>query len=156
MGCESLFKIDDERIGVSGLDDHVIHIGFDVLVELSFEIGLDSSLVGSVGVLSLERHYCVPVGAKRGDKRGLLLVFFLDCDLVVPRVAVEEAEHVAARCGINDLINLRQYEGVLGVVFVEVGVVNAHSPLVRVLLADEDGVGEPLKMKDFSGEADCE
>jgi hypothetical protein len=41
-------------------------------------------------------------------------------------------------------------------VFVEVGVVNAHSPLVRVLLADEDGVGEPLKMKDFSGEADCE
>jgi hypothetical protein len=34
-------------------------------------------------------------------------------------------------------------------VFVEVGVVNAHPPLVRVLFADEDGVGEPLKMEDF-------
>jgi hypothetical protein len=26
--------------------------------------------------------------------------------------------------------------------FVEIGVVDAHPPLVRVLLADEDGVGE--------------
>jgi hypothetical protein len=29
------FKIGDERVGVSGLDDHVIHIGFNVLVEFS-------------------------------------------------------------------------------------------------------------------------
>jgi hypothetical protein len=43
--CESLFKIGDERVGVSGLDDHIIHVGFDVLVELSLETGLDSSLV---------------------------------------------------------------------------------------------------------------
>jgi hypothetical protein len=26
-------------VGVSGIDDHVIHIGFDVLVELSLETG---------------------------------------------------------------------------------------------------------------------
>jgi hypothetical protein len=38
-------------------------------------------------------------------------------------------------------------------VLVEVGVVNAHPPLVQVLLAYEDGVGEPLKMEDFSDEA---
>jgi hypothetical protein len=37
-------------------------------------------------------------------------------------------------------------------VLVEVGVVNAHPPLVRVLLADEDGVGEPLMMEIFSDE----
>jgi hypothetical protein len=34
-----------------GLDDHVIHIGFDVLVELLLKVGLDSSLVGGAGVL---------------------------------------------------------------------------------------------------------
>jgi hypothetical protein len=51
------------------------------------------------------------------------------------------------------LINPWQPEGVLGVVLVEVSVVNAHPPLVRVLLADEDRVGEPLKMEDFSDEA---
>jgi hypothetical protein len=43
-----------------------------------------------------------------------------------------------------DLVNPWQPEGVLGAVLVEVGVVKAHPPLVRVLLADEDGVGEPL------------
>jgi hypothetical protein len=49
--CESLFKIGDEHVGVSGLDDHVIHIGFNVLVELFLETGLDSSLIGGAGVL---------------------------------------------------------------------------------------------------------
>jgi hypothetical protein len=33
-------------------------------------------------------------------------------------------------------------------VFVEVSVVDAHPPLVRVLLADEDGVGGPHGMED--------
>jgi hypothetical protein len=75
---------------------------------------------------------------------------------VVPGVAVEEAEQVAARRGVDDLINPRQPEGVLGAVFVEIGVVNTYPPLVRVLLADEDGVGEPLKMEDFSDEASRE
>jgi hypothetical protein len=150
QGCESLFKIGDERVGVSGLDDHVIHIGFDVLVELPFETGLDSSLVGSAGVLQPEGHGRVAVCAKRGDERGLLLVFFPDCDLVVPGVAVEEAEQVAACRGVNDLVYPQQPEGVLEEVLVEVGVVDAHPPLVRVLFADEDGVSKPLRMEDFS------
>jgi hypothetical protein len=130
QGCESLFKIGDERVGVSGLDDHVIHVGFDVLVELSFEIGLDSSLVSSAGILQPEIHGCVAVRAKRGDERGLLLVFFLDSDLVVAGLVVEEAEQVAARRGVDDLVYPRQPEGVLGAVLVEVGVVDAHPPLV--------------------------
>jgi hypothetical protein len=75
---------------------------------------------------------------------------------VVPGVAVEEAEQVAARSGVDDLINPRQPEGVLLAVLVEVGVVDAHPPLVRVLLADEDGVSEPLRMEDFSDEASRE
>jgi hypothetical protein len=75
-----------------GFDNHVIHIRFDVLVELLLEAGLDSSLVGGAGVLQLERHCHVAVGTKWGDERGHLLVFFLDSDLMVPRVAVEEVE----------------------------------------------------------------
>jgi hypothetical protein len=51
------------------------------------------------------------------------------------------------------LINPRQPEGVLGAVLVEVGVADAHPPIVRVLLADEDGVGKPRRMEDFSDEA---
>jgi hypothetical protein len=41
-------------------------------------------------------------------------------------------------------------------VLVEVGVVDAHPPLIHVLLADEDGVGEQLRMEDFSDEASRE
>jgi hypothetical protein len=67
---------------------------------------------------------------------------------VVAGVAVEEAEQVAAHCGVDYLINSWQPEGVLGAVFVEVSVVDAHPPLVRVLLADEDGVGGPHGMED--------
>jgi hypothetical protein len=44
------------------------------------------------------------------------------------------------------LINLRQPERVLGVVFVEVSVVDAHPPLIRILLADEDRVDESLRI----------
>jgi hypothetical protein len=54
------------------------------------------------------------------------------------------------------LIYPRQPEGVLGLVLVEVGVVDAHPPLVGVLLSDEDRIGEPLRMEDFSDEAGCE
>jgi hypothetical protein len=39
---------------------------------------------------------------------------------------------------------------------VEVGVVDTHPPLIGVLLADEDGVGELLRMEDFSDEASRE
>jgi hypothetical protein len=41
-------------------------------------------------------------------------------------------------------------------VFVEDGVLDAHPPLVGVLLADKYGVGEPLRMEDFSDEASRE
>jgi hypothetical protein len=51
---------------------------------LPHEAGLDSSLVGSADVLQPERHGRVAVRAKRGDERGLLLVFFLDRDLWYP------------------------------------------------------------------------
>jgi hypothetical protein len=67
QGCKSLFKIVDEGAGVFGLDDHVIHVGFDVLVELPLEAGLDSSLVCSAGVLQPEGQGRVAVPTKRGD-----------------------------------------------------------------------------------------
>jgi hypothetical protein len=114
QGCKSLFKIGDERLGISGLDDHVIHVGFDVLVGLSLETGLDSSLVSGASILQPERHDRVVVGTERGDERGLLLVFFLDSNLVVPGVAVEEAEQVAARRGVDNLIIRGNPEGSLG------------------------------------------
>jgi hypothetical protein len=53
------------------------------------------------------------------------------------------------------LINPRQTKGVLEAVFVEISVVDRHPPLVCVLLMDEDLIGNPLRMEDFSVEASC-
>jgi hypothetical protein len=113
-------------------------------------------LVGGADILQSERHCCVAVGVEHGDERSLLLVIFLDDNLVVPGVAVEEAEQVTVRRGVDDLTNPWQPERILGAVLVEIGVVDAHPTLVRVLLADEDVTGKPLGMKDFSNEADRE
>jgi hypothetical protein len=52
--CESIFKISDEHDRASGLENHIIHVSFNVLVELLLEAGLDSSLLGSIGVLQPE------------------------------------------------------------------------------------------------------
>jgi hypothetical protein len=41
-------------------------------------------------------------------------------------------------------------------VLVEVGVVDVHPSLICVVLADEDGVGKPLRMEDFTDEASRE
>jgi hypothetical protein len=51
-------SLQDRRraVRVSSLDNHVIHVGFDVLVELPLETGLDSSLIGSDGVLQPEGY----------------------------------------------------------------------------------------------------
>ena len=43
-------------------------------------------------------------------------------------VTIEEGEQFAADGGVYDLIYLRQTEGVFRAVFVEIGVINAHSP----------------------------
>jgi hypothetical protein len=51
------------------------------------------------------------------------------------------------------LIKLRQPEGVLGEILFKVGVVDTHPPLVHVLLADEDRVGVPPRMENFTDEA---
>ena len=59
------------------------------------------ALVGSPGVLELERHGHVAVGAKRCDKRCLDLIVLFESDLVITRVAIEKRK--AAR---NRWLNL--------------------------------------------------
>jgi hypothetical protein len=70
--------------------------------------------IPSADVLQPERHCRAAVSAERGDECSLLLVFFLDSDLVAPGVAIEEAEQVAVNRGVDGFINLRQPKGSLG------------------------------------------
>ena len=54
------------------------------------------------------------------------------------------------------MINSRESERILRVVLVLVSIVDAHPPLVIVLLVDKDRVGQLLGMVDLFDEPCCE
>ena len=49
---------------------------------------------------------------------------------MIARVTIEEGELFAAGGGVYNLVYLRQTEGVFRAVFVEISVINAHSPFL--------------------------
>ena len=94
----------------------------------------DGPLVGRPSVLESEGHGCVAVRTERCDERRLDLVFFLEGDLVIAGVTVEEGEQFAAGGGVYNLVYPRQTEGVFRAVFVKISVINAHSPFFILFL----------------------
>ena len=73
-----------------------VNISLDeVVFYLVFEAGLYGALIGSPGVLELERHGRVAVGVERRDERCLDLVILFESDLVITRVAIEKEKQLA-------------------------------------------------------------
>ena len=75
--------------------------------------------------------------------------------LVVPYVGIHEAEEFAARSYIDHLVYVGQREAILGTDFVRVGKVDAYY-LFLVLLFHQGWIGEPIRIKYFSDEANLE
>ena len=65
---------------------------FDVMAYLLIEAHLDGPLVGCLGILESEGHGGLAIHTKRRDERCLDLVFFLERNLVIAGVTVEEGE----------------------------------------------------------------
>jgi hypothetical protein len=97
---------------------------------------LDSPLIGGSCVLQPEGHACVGICSEGANESCLDLVFFLKSDLVITRVAVEEREHGAASCKVNDLVDASEREGILRAVFVEISVIHTHPPFIIILFQD--------------------
>ena len=53
------------------------------------------------------------------------------------------------------MVDAREPEGILRAMLIEVCVVDAHPPLVVVLLLDEHRVGQPIRVVDFLDEPSC-
>jgi hypothetical protein len=70
---------------------------------------------------------------QRGDERCFDLIFFLESNLVITRVAVEEGEQYAASRRVDDLVNAWEREGILRVVFVEISVIHTHPPFIKLV-----------------------
>ena len=95
---------------------------------------MDSPLIGHPGVLHSKGHGGVAVRTERHDERCLDLVFFLEGNLVIAGVTVEEGEQFIAGGGVYNLIYPRQTEGVFSAVFVEISIINAHSLFFIIFL----------------------
>jgi hypothetical protein len=64
------------------------------------------------------------------------LIFFLESDLVVTRVAVEEGEQDAASHKVDDLVDAWEREGIRRAMFVEISVIQTHPPFIIILFED--------------------
>ena len=86
------------------------------------------------GVLESKGHGGIAIWTERCDERCLDLVVLFEGYLVIARVTVEEGEQFVAGGGVYNLLYLRQTEGVFRVVFVEISVINSHSPFFILFL----------------------
>jgi hypothetical protein len=64
------------------------------------------------------------------------LIFFLESDLVVTRVAVEEGEQDAASHRVKDLVDAWEHEGILWAILVEISIIHTHPPFIIILFQD--------------------
>jgi hypothetical protein len=112
-------------------------------------------LIGFTCVFQPERHSFVSVCPEQGDERGFDLIFLLERNLVISRIAIKEAEEYTTRRRIDNLINARQPEVILRAMLVEIDVINAHSPFI-ILFPYKDGISYPLWMDYFFNEASRE
>ena len=128
MHFERFFEVSNEIIDGLGLDDHIINVSFDVADDLLIEAHLDGPLVGHLGVLESKGHGGIAICTKRRDERHFDLVVIFERYLVIDGLTVEEGEELTAGGGVYNLIYPRQTKGVFRAVFVEISVINAHSP----------------------------
>ena len=71
---------------------------------------------------------------------------------MVAGVSVQEGQELTPGGRVDDLVDPREGERILGTGLIEAGVVDTHAPGL-VLLQDEDWVGQPLGVKHFHDEA---
>jgi hypothetical protein len=83
QAAERLFQVCNQVIRILGLDDHVIHVGFNVPMQLINKAHLDRALVGCSSVFQPKGHSFVSICPVRGDERSLDLIFLLERNLVI-------------------------------------------------------------------------
>ena len=105
-------------------------------------------MVGRPDIFESKRYGGIAIRTERSDERCFDLVILFDRYLVIAGVTVEEGEEFIADDGVYHLIYPRQNEGVFRAVFVEINVINAHSPFF-ILFLNKNWVCQPLNMIHF-------
>ena len=130
---ECFFKVRDDLVVGSSVNNHIIHIGFNIAMQLIVKVELNRSLICGSSVLQPKGHSLVSISSILGDERSLDMVIFLEGNLVVARVTIKEGEQGAADNRVNDLVNAREPEGILLAVLIEISIIHTHPPYIIIL-----------------------
>ena len=133
------------EFGNGGLHQHVIYIHLHRHSYFLLEHPVYQPLISSSRILEPKGHHTIVIGSLPCNERGLFLVIWIHADLVVAGESIHETEEFMAGCGIYDEVDSRQRETILWACSVDVGEVNAESPL-SVLFFGEYNVGQPFRI----------
>ena len=136
-------KVVDMVSHARDFDHHVINVGLHVLADLASEDLIDHPLISSFGILQPEGHYFITVGPSIGDEGYLVFIFGCHPDLIISEKGIHERHESESRSRIHELIYVGKGVTIFGTSPIQVGKVDAHSPLPSWLF-DEDHVREPL------------
>ena len=87
-----------------GVSSEVIKIRFHELSNI-MESVRHRLLESRSSIFKTKGHFLVGEGAPREDESGLMLIFWLDLDLIVARESIHKGEYFISRTIIQDLIN---------------------------------------------------
>ena len=89
---------------------------------------MNHTQVGSPSIFEREGHSVEAEGTVRGDERCCGLIRFLHLNLMVSGIGVEETQRVVPYSCVNNLVNVRQWEGVFRASLVEVLEIDTQAP----------------------------
>ena len=82
--------------GDFGLDEYVVYIDLHCLTNLFLEHHINQMLVGHSCVLESKGHHLIVVQAVVCDKGGVLLIWDVHGDLIIPLISIHKAEQLVS------------------------------------------------------------
>ena len=118
------------------------------------EVVRHGPLKSGSNLFKAEWHDLIRKCAPRGDEGSLVLVFFPDLNLVVPRKTIHERKYFMSGTSVNDLVNERSGEIVLGTCQIEITKVNTDTNGTHFFV-NGNGIRNPSGIRDGVYETCC-
>jgi hypothetical protein len=84
-------------------------------------------------------------GERPGNERCLNLVFYLEGNLMIPRVAVEKTYKATTGCGAHNLIHPGLPEGIFFACLIKISIINTHL-LIFIRLGTRTGLASHSRL----------
>ena len=116
-----------------GVGSEIVKISFHELSNI-MESVTHHPLESRSNIFKGKGHFLIGEGAPRANKSGLMLIFWLDLDLIVAEESIHKGEDFISRTIIQDLINERRRIIVLGIGLVQISKISTDTNLAILLI----------------------